>query len=302
MTADAQGVEPQLSWERRARVIGAVGALVSVALQLAALAVNQSISEDAPRGRSARAILEVPGFVHAHATELLVVSIIGALGLVAMIPPLEVLYRATKFRRPELPSLARATIYAGPLLLGGALVALQVAVNAGAADYVAQGRPDAGAARRVFTEPGQGPVGFVRQLGLVTLVFAFVLVAVNAMRVGLLTRFMGVLGIFVGLLEVLQYIGAGSPVILRSFWLGALALLLVGRWPGGVPKAWSTGQAEPWPTAREMREQRERERQAAGGGEGEEPANDALPPAPAHRPETTEPHPRSRKRRGRRRR
>jgi hypothetical protein len=45
------------------------------------------------------------------------------------------------------------------------------------------------------------------------------------------------------------------PVV-QAYWLGALAYLLTGRWPSGVPKAWSTGLAEPWPSAAELRERR----------------------------------------------
>ena len=45
------------------------------------------------------------------------------------------------------------------------------------------------------------------------------------------------------------------PVV-QAYWLAALAYLLTGRWPSGVPKAWSTGRAEPWPSAAAMREQR----------------------------------------------
>jgi hypothetical protein len=46
------------------------------------------------------------------------------------------------------------------------------------------------------------------------------------------------------------------------FALAALAVLLSGRWPSGTPPAWSSGKAEPWPSAQEMRERRIR---AAGG-------------------------------------
>jgi hypothetical protein len=38
--------------------------------------------------------------------------------------------------------------------------------------------------------------------------------------------------------------------IVQVFWLGALALLCLNAWPGGLPPAWSTGQEEPWPTNR----------------------------------------------------
>jgi hypothetical protein len=73
------------------------------------------------------------------------------------------------------------------------------------------------------------------------------------MRVGLLTRFLGYLGIFAGVMVIIPVVQL--PVV-QAYWLGSLAYLLTGRWPSGVPKAWSTGRAEPWPSAAEMREQR----------------------------------------------
>ena len=50
-----------------------------------------------------------------------------------------------------------------------------------------------------------------------------------------------------------------SPLpIVQTFWLGAMALLLAGRWPNGVPPAWVTGEAPPWPSQQEAREARRR--------------------------------------------
>ena len=67
------------------------------------------------------------------------------------------------------------------------------------------------------------------------------------MRVGLLTRFLGYLGIIAGVLTIIPLV----PIpIVEAYWLLALAYLLSGRWPSGVPPAWSSGRAEPWPRAR----------------------------------------------------
>lgn len=120
------------------------------------------------------------------------------------------------------------------------------------------------------------------QAAALLLAVAFVLVAMNAMRVGLLTRFMGYLGIFAGVLVLFQIIQI--PVV-QGYWLAALAYLFSGRWPSGVPPAWRTGRAEPWPSSAEMRARR-----AAGGGglgggrRGGAPAPEPQPagaPAPA---------------------
>ena len=80
---------------------------------------------------------------------------------------------------------------------------------------------------------------------------------------------MGILGIIVGVLFVIP-IGAPVPVV-EAFWLVALGYLIGGRWPRGVPPAWITGEAVPWPSQQELREERERERRAASRGAAPRP-------------------------------
>jgi hypothetical protein len=64
---------------------------------------------------------------------------------------------------------------------------------------------------------------------------------------------------------------ATQPVV-QCFWLFMLALLFSGRWPNGVPPAWRTGRAEPWPTSAELREQRARAAAEARGEPYDAPA------------------------------
>ena len=102
-------------------------------------------------------------------------------------------------------------------------------------------------------------------------------VSLNAMRVGLLTRFMGVLGIITGVLQILPF-GGPLPVV-QCFWMLMLSILFLGRWPSGNPPAWRTGRAEPWPSSAELREQRKKAA-AEARGEVYEPPATAEPPAP----------------------
>jgi hypothetical protein len=74
-----------------------------------------------------------------------------------------------------------------------------------------------------------------------------------------MTRLFGYHGNVTGALMLLQVFcevafqpGATQPSpdpmpIVGIFWLAGVAALLFGRWPGGEPKAWRTGAAEPWP-------------------------------------------------------
>ena len=269
--------QDQLQREAAGRPLAVATTVGSVVFQLVALVVGASLRQ-AP-GNAPGAVLEVPRYLSEHATAFIASGALLAAGYALLAPTLDYLYRATKARRPELPGVARVTAYAGPVLLGVGLVVLRVIQVVGADDYVAHHRADYFAAQKVASP---GVAAGILPAGAFALGFAFVLISLNAMRAGLLTRFMGVLGIIVGVFVAIQY-PTPSPIL--WFWLGAVAYLFAGRWPNGVPPAWRTGRAEPWPTAQELRERRERERARA-----EQPA----PERPARRA-------RSRKRRGKRR-
>jgi hypothetical protein len=134
--------------------------------------------------------------------------------------------------------------------------------------------------------------------GQLSLGFAFVIISLNAMRVGLLTRFMGVLGIIVGVLFVIPL---GTLQVVQPFWLLTLTALFLGRWPNGVPPAWQTGKAEPWPSQQELREEREKTKAAQLKADGKaEP--EAEPEAAAATASQAPTHPSSKKRKRKRRR
>ena len=84
---------------------------------------------------------------------------------------------------------------------------------------------------------------------------------VGAMRVGLLTRWMGVLGIFTGVLIFLPIGGDDARDRARLLDGTAMGMLYAERWPGGDPPAWTSGEARPWPTRADQRAA-----QQAGGG------------------------------------
>jgi hypothetical protein len=115
--------------------------------------------------------------------------------------------------------------------------------------------PTDAAARDALVPPAALVGGILRQLGVVMLGVSWIIIALNAMRAGLLTRFMGVLGVIVGGLFIIP-LGASLPIV-QAFWLIALGALFLGYWPSGLPPAWVTGEAQPWPTQQELRELRE---------------------------------------------
>ncbi len=79
-------------------------------------------------------------------------------------------------------------------------------------------------------------------IGAFALAFALVYGSLNAMRVGLLTRFWGSLGIAMGVASLLGLFQ------LTLIWFLYFALLARGWIPKGRPPAWAAGEAIPWPT------------------------------------------------------
>ncbi|MGA7397451.1 MAG: hypothetical protein WBW62_08400 [Solirubrobacterales bacterium] len=77
------------------------------------------------------------------------------------------------------------------------------------------------------------------------LIIGIVYTSLNAMRVGLLTRFWGSLGMALGAVSLLP-----GFLFLTLVWFLYVGLLFSGRIPGGRPPAWAAGVAIPWPDPR----------------------------------------------------
>jgi hypothetical protein len=101
-------------------------------------------------------------------------------------------------------------------------------------------------------------------------------VVLNSMRVGLLTRWLGILGIVSGVLFFVR-IGGATLEVIPAFWLVAMGILYSGRWPNGTPPAWASGEARPWPSQAELRASR----QAGKGQPALSAAAADVAPAPA---------------------
>lgn len=308
----ADGTEEQLTWEARQRPRAAVAAVAAGVLALGASVFTQMLFSDAPRASFLVGLDNVaqPGpvaeheslkarsyeFYDDHASSILGIAALRALGMLALGYALIFLARATKARREELPRLALYVPIVGSVLLAFGTVLTDVGIGSAVNTFL-DGPHTVDRARDVSESSLVLAAQLIGVVGTVTVALAFVLVCLNAMRAGLLTRFMGVLGILVGVLIVFPI---GSPVpVVQSFWFLALAALFAGRWPNGVPPAWRTGRAEPWPSQQEIREQRQR---AAARRRGEpQPEAKAEPAEPVGVAAPGKQHPSSRKKKRKRR-
>jgi hypothetical protein len=83
--------------------------------------------------------------------------------------------------------------------------------------------------------------------GLLGLIVAMAYTSLQALRAGLLTRFVGSLGVGLGVAAIFIPPLVLLPAVLWAGFLGYLGMLFVDRAPGGRPPAWAAGEAIPWP-------------------------------------------------------
>src|ERR671933_437290 len=332
-----------LAWEAQNAPRAAAFALVAAILHLVGSVTIYVVNRSSPSGegrvltfvdtlgRAAAGRPDPPGakavifaYQGQHATLLIIATILVGLGTLATFPPLAYLYRATRARVP-VPRFALTAAAAGAVGSGIGLTVSGIAIYARAHDFATSANQTNAAVADAQSDPIFLAGAFIGDIVGLGLAVAFLLICLNARRAGLLRQFMGIVGMFVGATIVLRQLDPFGAV--RSFWLGALGMLYLGRTPLPRPKAWSVPEAVPWPTGAQVREQREAARRARTGeppperparrrgpapsanGDGNEPATARASRVPAprapqpRRADTApgKPHPSSKKRKRKRR-
>ena len=239
------------------------------------------------------AILQLLG-PHAHVNELtlglitehkrvaldIAGAVIQAIGYLALAATLVFLVDSTKARAPQQFSWIKYLALVGGVLAAIAGVASAVVISIKAHQFVTTGDQTYEQAHALTSSATLVAPQLAAQAASLLLAVSTVLIALQAMRVGLLPRFLGYLGMFSGVLIILPIV---QLPIVQAYFLGALAYLFSGRWPSGVPPAWRTGNAEPWPTSQAMRQQRA-EAAASRRGRGRGRGKPAPTPAPEPEP------------------
>lgn len=221
-------------------------------------------------------------YISHHAFALIAGSTLKSIALVALTLVLLLLLDATRFRRPETWAYARPLVLVGGIGLVVINIVHQIVGSIRAHSFAIGHDFTSHAVEQALTK-GAVNVGsqYLDLLAALALTAGMIVVSINAIRVGLLTRWMGVIGIFSGILILLP-IGGATLEIVPAFWMLGMGILYLGRWPNGDPPAWAAGEARPWPTQAERRAEREDE-SGKGNGKGKgKPAlasgSDVAPP------------------------
>jgi len=231
----------ELERERRRGRVAAAAAVVGAVALYAAVVWSQSVYPDAPDNKADKL-----RYFDRHAGDIIGAAAVQSLAMLMLAVVALHLYRAARARRPDEPAIVAVMGVYGPVVLALVTIVAAVAQVKIAGDFADRSAQTIAAAENALEDPALVVPRYVGISAALALAFWLVKGSLDAMRIGLLTRFMGILGIALGPAFVLQF---GSLVL--PVWLVALAALFWGYWPRGMPPAWESGEARPWPGADE---------------------------------------------------
>jgi hypothetical protein len=233
-----------LERERRGQKLAGFSAIAAAPLFIASLAIQQSggVPLGGPRTERFRAI-------ESASSDLLLSAILASLAIVAIIPPLLYLFRAAQARSERVNRAMVGFIFLGPGLLAVQGIVAYIAQSQVASDFVAQ----AGAGGDIYSlleDLIDDSTAFQAAASLyipasIGFVVAMFYTPLQAMRVGLLSRFFATLGMALGVSSL--FIVPGLSVLALMIWFGWLGFTILERTPKGRPPAWDAGEAVPWP-------------------------------------------------------
>jgi hypothetical protein len=236
-----------VAWEERWSMPTALAALGAVAFVIAAIVVaSQGVG-------SADGDSELLRNVDAHRTAQMISSILQAIGVGLLAAPLYYLFRSANARSERMRGQLVGVIVAAPLFLAALAILSGISTLHAASDFVSNEVPHLVAkgvalnsdradeiANETISDAPLRPLaagfGLGGQLGFVV---AMVYTCLYAMRVGLLPRFWGSLGMALGAVSFIFFQFA-------LLWFVYLGILLLRR--DSQPPAWASGEAIPWPS------------------------------------------------------
>jgi Domain of unknown function (DUF4386) len=257
----------EVAWERKyMKIAGGSGAVAGVLLLISFFlkaSALKSSSSDADK------VLRV---AHRHASDLRVVAVLEAVSIVLTVIALLYLWRAAR-NRADVARVIPVLLLVGGLAVGILNFMSELAVVSAAKDFVNHPIPHPNLS--AITDPHKyanavedlapkkhaenvvrDHFSNAEQLSLyfVNLIWGagLALTSLVGMRTGLLSRFLGVLGLIVGVLYAVPLLGGGGG-LLQFLWYLAVGLVISNVWPGGRGPAWDAGAPVRWPGAAEKR-------------------------------------------------
>lgn len=251
-----------LEWQSRWALPAALCAFGAAALIIASIVVGSSGA--APAGSDPEMLREY----HEHENAGMVSAILGGAGMMLLAGVFAYLFKAAAARSQGVRGGLIGVVVVGPLFLGLGGILQHFAIAGAADDFVNSGQgagiPIGEYAEDVIREQALlAPSTGLILAGIIALAIGSIYTSLWAMRVGLLTRFLGTFGMALGAAGVLF---ALQPfmVVAVMMWAVWLGLIYLGKVPRGRPPAWEAGEAIPWPKPGETVAERGSERDVEG--------------------------------------
>lgn len=196
-------------------------------------------------------------FISHHAFALIAGSALASVAVAVLTLVLLLLVDATRFRRERIWSATRPLVLVGGVAVAVVSVGHEVVAAIETHKFsVGHDLTNHAVDRALTSGTANSVVDYVDLLAGLALAVGMIATMVNALRVGLLPRWMAGLGMVTGLLIFLP-IGGAELQVIPAFWMVMMGVMFVGKWPNGDPPAWPSGEARPWPTGAEMRAARQ---------------------------------------------
>jgi hypothetical protein len=232
-----------LEWERRWALPAALAAFAAAILFIASTPISA-----ANLLGSADNEVELLREFYENSSDLLLSGALRAVAFLAFTLPLYFLFRAASTRSQSVRRGLVGVVIAGPIFVAALDLIFWFAIDPAAKDFATPGGgtgvPIGEYAKDLVED--QSLIGVYQGVGLagaIGFTFAVVYTSLWAMRVGLLTRFIGTLGMALGVAQLLIPFTVAGLML----WMAWLGLIFINRVPGGRPPAWKTGEAIPWP-------------------------------------------------------
>ncbi len=185
-----------------------------------------------------------------HALDLLASGVLVALAYAALVLVLVFLLGATRLRRPETGPVARVLVIAGGATVAVFNLITQIVLAIDTHNFATGHDFSDRAVEAVIHNTAFTIFGILIPLAGIVLAAGMIVTVIGSVRVGLLPRWMGIVG---GVSAVLLLLPVAQLDVVTAFWLVAMGILLLGRWPNGDPPAWARGEAVPWPSPADRR-------------------------------------------------
>lgn len=238
----ARMTSEQLTLEKAQAKLAAYAALGACASLLIAIGLYVMAFKDATGGTKV-ALLKAS---EAHSAQLIMSGLFRTVAFALMAVVLGFLAAAARKRSPLMPRAVAVIAYAGPALFAIVTPLATIAQGSAARDFVRDGVYTLAAAERALSGGLVTATGYLMVFCVFLLAVAWLTVGVYGMRAGLLTRFVGGVGVAIGILSVLSIYGPSMLMFLvQFFWLAAIAVMLLAT-DETKPPAWRLGVAVSW--------------------------------------------------------